>query len=142
MDAASSVDGTVQMKANIGYLAAMKQRPAFILDMSHNTWVLAKDKDVAELFNSTMADIRTYKLGLTPGERTATFLNPYSIFGPDSFTKPRGLPRNLSHLDKAHLPRLVEVHSEVVDRVVVLQSAISGLADVQHSATGWVEVHT
>ena len=27
---------------------------------------------------------------------------------------------------------------EVVDRVVVLQSAIAGLADVQHSATGWV----
>ena len=90
-----------------------------------------------------MEDINIYKFGLTLGTNASSqFLNPYSIFGPDSFANPRGLPRNLSNLDEAHFPNLVRVNSGIVGNVVVLQSSIAGLADVQHLATGWGHVVT
>ena len=127
-------EGTVQHQANLGYLAAIEKEPKFILDMSKNARLL---KDIDDVFNSTMKDIRTYKFGLTLGRKTSSpFLNPYSIFGPDVFMSPRGIPRNLSDLDQAHFPHLVRVNSEVVNKVVVLQSSIAGLADLQHSSTG------
>ena len=130
--------GKLQKQTNHDYIAAMKKEPNFILDKSTNVQVL---KNIGATFNSTMDDINTYKFGLTLGAKTLSlFLNPYSIFGPDSFANPRGLPRNLSNLDEAHFPHLVRVNSAIVGKVVVLQSSIAGLADVQHSATGWVHV--
>ena len=135
-----SSDGLTQKQTNLDYIAAIKKDPNFIMDTSTNVQLRAT---FGATFNSTMDDITTYKFGLTLGTKTSSqFLNPYSIFGPDSFANPRGLPRNLSNLDEAHFPHLVRVNSEVAGKVVVLQSSIAGLADVQHSATGWGHVVT
>ena len=133
-----SSDGLIQKQTNLDYIAAIKNDPNFILDTSDNVQVL---KNIDSMFNSTLDDFKTYKFGLTLGTNASSqFLNPYSIFGPDSFANPRGLPRNLSNLDEAHFPHLVRANGEIVGKVVVLQSSIAGLADVQHSATGWGHV--